>query len=354
VVKPYRWDSSEDCSSLSESRLILGRFLSDLSWFVTTSFLKKVSFGIRSVQNKIVYHVMENNTDIIDPSLIDVVNFKSEKGSIVPVVSLFDMFCDYDGEEDEAPPMPSNQIEGLRRSKRRNVQPKRYIGSSVEKLEVGTFRTRPYKRGAYVIEEYDGKSGEKVGDAAGEIPSKYLSKKNGVAAGVLTLEPCNMTTISSDVEVDDNVTLGHYYSFCKEKPARRRIHGSDDMDFETKWEGIRFKKGAQTKRYHSICLTNRSHVQEEGGRTLNADAHKEVIDTYMKNLDSLPAEEEPTINEETNKLEQKEEEKVSKSDDEEENPDDLSAIWEEMDTAMAASCLLDGTEVCDYCFYLYL
>ncbi|AES78270.2 chromatin remodeling complex subunit [Medicago truncatula] len=300
VVKPYRWDSSEDCSSLSESRLILGRFLSDLSWFVTTSFLKKVSFSIRSVQNKIFYHVMGNDADIINPSLLNVVNFKSEKGSIVPVVSLFDMFCDYDGEEDEALPMLSNQIEGLRRSKRRNVQPKRYIGSSVEKLEVGTFRMRPYKIGCYLIEDEN----------------------------------------SSDLEVDDNVTLGHYYSFCKEKPTKRRLHGSDDMDFETKWEGIRFKKGAQTKRNHSICLTNRSHVQE-GGRTLNVDAKKEIIDTYMKNLDSLRAEEEPTIDEETNKLE---EEKVSKSDDGEENPDDLSAIWEEMDTAMAASCLLDGTE----------
>jgi hypothetical protein len=69
-----------------------------------------------------------------------------------------------------------------------------------------------------------------------------------------------------------------------------------------------------------------------------------MIDTYMKNYDSLPTEEELTINEETSKLEQKEEENVSKSVDEEENHDDL---WAEMETALISSNLLDGTEVCD-------
>jgi len=104
-----------------------------------------------------------------------------------------------------------------------------------------------------------------------------------------------------------------------------------------------------------MCLSDKSHVQKEqdnkGDRTLNVDAHKEIIDTYMKNLDSLPTEEEPTINKETNKLV---EEKVSKSDDEEENHDDLSATWEEIDTALIASGLLDGTEVCGNIFFLYL
>jgi len=75
------------------------------------------------------------------------------------------------------------------------------------------------------LEEYDGKSGEKVADVVG---------KNSVVVGVLNLEPCNIATISSDVEVDDTVTLRHSYSFCREKPTKRRFHGSDDMNFETK------------------------------------------------------------------------------------------------------------------------
>ncbi|PNX66957.1 DNA repair and recombination RAD54-like protein [Trifolium pratense] len=130
-----------------------------------------------------------------------------------------------------------------------------------------------------------------------------------------------------------------------------RFNGLDDMDFEGKWEGIHLKKRAQTKRLHSI-FASRNHVHEEqdhkGGRSLNLDACKEMVDTYMKNFDSLPTEEDPTINEETSKLEQKEEQNVSKSDDdeenvsisnnEEENPEDLNYLWAELHTN------LDGTE----------
>ncbi|WJX38509.1 DNA repair and recombination protein RAD54-like protein [Trifolium repens] len=313
-VKPYRWDSSEDCSSLSHSRLLIGKFLSDLSWFVTTSFLKKVSFRIRSGQNKIVYQVKGNDTDIVSPFLIDVVNFKSKEGSVVPIVSEFDLFHDYDGKEDEASSVPSNEMEDLRRSKRKTVHPERYVGFDVEKLEVGNFRTWPYKRSSYVIDDENSSSDSEEEDDV------------------------------NNVEVDDRVSLGDYYSFGREKRKRMRFNGSDDIDFESKMEGIHLKKGAQTKRYNSI-FTSRNHVHEEqdrkGGRSLNADARKEMIDTYMKNFDSLPTEEELTINEETSKLEEKEEENVSKSVDEEENHDDL---WAEMETALISSNLLDGTE----------
>ncbi|KAK7379409.1 hypothetical protein VNO80_04868 [Phaseolus coccineus] len=37
----YRWESSEDCSKLLHTKLILGKFGSDLSWLVVTSALKK-------------------------------------------------------------------------------------------------------------------------------------------------------------------------------------------------------------------------------------------------------------------------------------------------------------------------
>jgi DNA repair and recombination RAD54-like protein len=183
----------------------------------------------------------------------------------------------------------------------------------------------------------------------------HLSKND---VDELNLEPCNIqTTMSNDAKIDDRVSLGDYYSFGKEKLKRKRFHDSDDIDFESKWEGIHFKKGSQTKRHHSI-FTSREHVGDEqdhkGGRSLNVDACKEMIDTYMKNFDSLPTEEEPTIMEETSKLEQKVEENVLKIEDEEEDPDDLAGLWEEMDTALISSNLLDGTEVCDNCLYFSL
>ncbi|WJX38511.1 DNA repair and recombination protein RAD54-like protein [Trifolium repens] len=343
-VKPYRWDSSEDCSSLSQSRLLFGKFLSDLSWFITTSFLKKVSFRIRSAQNKIVYQVKGNDTNIVSPFLIDVVSFKSKEGTVVPIVSEFDLFHDYDGKEDEASSVPSNEMEDLRRSKRRTVQPERYVGFDVEKLEVGNFRTWPYKRPNYVIDD-ENSSSDSEEDDENSSKDDHLSKND---VNELNLEPCIIqSTMSNDVEIDDRVSLADYYSFGKEKLKRKRFHDSDDMDFESKWEGIHFKKGAQTKSYHSI-FTSREHVHEEqdhkDGRSLNVDACKEMIDTYMKNFDSLPTEEEPTIMEETSKLDQKVEENVSKIEDEEKDPDDLASLWEEMDTALISSNLLDGTE----------
>ncbi|CAK8566439.1 unnamed protein product [Lathyrus sativus] len=382
-VKPYRWDLSEDCSSLSQSRLIFGKFLSDLSWFVMTSFLKKVSFSIRSFQNKLAYQVMGNDT-VTSPFLIDVVNFKLKNGSLVPIISQFDAFHDYDCEEDEALPMPSNEIGGLRRSKRRNVQPQRYVDCAVEKLEVGSFRTWPYKRGSYVkkndksssdsdSEEDDSESDEKVnkaektsegklGDAkqndhGDEISSKYnhltidIVKAKNNDADALNLVPYNdQSAISCNEEVDDNVTLGRYYSYCRENLKRKQLHhGWDDIDFGNKWEGIRFQKGAQTKRFH---WTNISQIHEQqhhkGSRTSNADASKEIIDTYMKSFDSLPPiEEEKNVNEpwqETIKLEEKEEENVSSDDEEEESPENLAALWQEMDTALTSSYLLNGNE----------
>ncbi|XP_058764637.1 SNF2 domain-containing protein CLASSY 2-like [Vicia villosa] len=391
-VKPYRWDSSEDCSSLSQTRLILGKFLSDLSWFVMTSFLKKVSFSIRSFQNKLVYQVMGNDTDVTSPFLIDVVNFNLKNGSLVPIISQFDAFHDYDGEEDEASPMQTNEIGGLRRSRRRNVQPERYIGCAVEKLAVGNFRTWPYKRGTYVkrndnsssdsdsdsdsnseSEEDDSESDEKVNEAektnevklgdaeqndhGDEISLKYdhltddivEAKNNG--ADVLNSDPCNdQSAISCVKEVDDNATLGRYYSYCREKNLKRKQfdHDLDDIDFGNKWEGICFKNGAQTKRFRWTNINQVHDEQRHKGSRMYADASKEMIDTYMKNFDSLPTEEEKNVNEpwqETSKLEPREEEKTSKSDDEEEeSPENLEALWQEMNTALTSSYLLIGNE----------
>lgn len=38
----YRWDRSVDCSTLPNTKLLLGKFLSDLSWLLVTSSLKQI------------------------------------------------------------------------------------------------------------------------------------------------------------------------------------------------------------------------------------------------------------------------------------------------------------------------
>ncbi|PNX70365.1 DNA repair and recombination RAD54-like protein, partial [Trifolium pratense] len=146
----------------------------------------------------------------------------------------------------------------------KTVQPKRYVGCDVEKLEVGNFRTWPYKRPTYVTDDENSSDSEEDDGKSDENSSKndHLTTND---ANELNLDPCSIQTTMSninDVEVDDRVSLGDFYSFGKEILKRKRFHGSDDMDFENKWEGIHFKNGAQTKRYHSI-FTSREHLHEE-------------------------------------------------------------------------------------------
>lgn len=145
---PHRWDSSMDCSSVLQTKLLLGKFLSDISWLIIASFLKKVSFDVRSVDNKIVYQVLGG--DAITDSHINVVNFKVDNNGLVqPVVAQVDTSATkkigytHDSPEDEAP--LSCNVEGLRRSKRRHIQPERYLGCDVSELDVGPVRARPYK-----------------------------------------------------------------------------------------------------------------------------------------------------------------------------------------------------------------
>jgi len=255
-VNLYGWDSSEDCSSLPQSRLLFGKFLSDLSWFVTASSLKKVSYVIRSVQNKIVYEVMGNDPNISGP--MNVLNFKS---------------CD------------------------------------------------------------DGKSGPKVNKE-----NQLTDAKEKNAVDVLNHE----SPLACDEEGGYNVSSGHVNNFCTKKLKRRRLC-KEHMHLITLWEAIQSKEGVQKKTTNSI--DDHEEQDHKGGRTLNAGSCEEVIDAYMDNFDSLPTEEDPTISEET-QFEQ-EKENVSESSDEVENPDDLADIWKEMDTALASSYLLDGNEVCD-------
>ncbi|GAU29410.1 hypothetical protein TSUD_149800 [Trifolium subterraneum] len=147
-----------------------------------------------------------------------------------------------------------------------------------------------------------------------------------------------------DARINSIQRQPHEYDQCSCQFYVNLYDGQGSLGTELKTLDKEFKSGAKTKRYRSL-FTSRNGVPEEqvhkDGTSLNADARKEIIDTYMKNFDSLPTEEEPVINEETSKLDQKVEENVSESDDVEENHDDL---WAEFDIALMSSNLLDGTE----------
>ncbi|XP_028778820.1 SNF2 domain-containing protein CLASSY 1 [Neltuma alba] len=144
----YRWDLSEDCFEARKTKLFLGKFLSDVSWLVVASVLKQVSFCIRSVESKIVYQILgrECSSSSLNYNSLKHVNFRVDNGMSVPIIS--QVFPSDNNKvdqtkvtyEDEISPI--SHIEGLRRSKRRNIEPERYLGyDDVSKLDFGHVRT---------------------------------------------------------------------------------------------------------------------------------------------------------------------------------------------------------------------
>lgn len=129
----YRWSSSEDSSSVQKFRLYTGRLCTDLSWLIATSVLKRTAFNIRSIKNFLVYEIAEYNPDKAceldaPPSVSHTVNFKLENDIVTPFVTRVDPAALEEGPEGrELGFLASYDPSELRRSKRRNVQPERYL-----------------------------------------------------------------------------------------------------------------------------------------------------------------------------------------------------------------------------------
>ncbi|XP_025667480.1 SNF2 domain-containing protein CLASSY 1 isoform X1 [Arachis hypogaea] len=438
----YRWTSTEDCSRIPQTRLLLGKFLPDISWLIATSVLKKVSFFIRSVENKLVYEVLSN--DIVIPpfhteSHINVVNFKLEKDMLIPIVSQVIVSrterVDYEHQEsheDEVSPSSYN-VQGLRRSKRRHVQPDRYLGcNSAPELNIGTIRTRPYKLGTWeqVDEDHElsmplsslfglkqisqdqdldsspkeskvngcqeiivynrrAKAKEaKPGDADRDIqlnelaiiphptlkhhklndmtcrigkhepdetPSKYShlvnsTKQKRNSVNLLNFNPDNVLAQLEEVEKSDGFSSRcHYtYSYSTSKFQRKALRDLDDMNLAPKWEGIHSSKGAQDRRYRPAFSRNR-HPDEERtykDRTLNATAYKELINSYLKNINTKPTKEEMPISDQWKQFQDSrsvgktKEIKISNTD-YAEDTSELDSLWREMEVSLASSYIED-------------
>ncbi|KAI9110713.1 hypothetical protein K1719_018151 [Acacia pycnantha] len=144
----YRWDLPEDCFKARETKLFAGKFFSDFSWLVVASALKQVSFCVRSVEGKIVYQILgcEHSSSSLNYTSLKHVNFRLDNGMLTPFVSHVNPSDnnkagqEKDAYEDEI--SPGSCIEGLRRSKRRNIEPERYLGyDDVSKLNFGHVQT---------------------------------------------------------------------------------------------------------------------------------------------------------------------------------------------------------------------
>ncbi|QCE01379.1 SNF2 domain-containing protein CLASSY 2-like [Vigna unguiculata] len=444
----YRWASSEDCSMISHTKLLLGKVLCDLSWLVVTSVVKRISFCVRCLEEKLVYQILGRDTDstsLNQDSYIDVVNFKTESGVLVPFVSQVPTVITkqidnvHECHEDQLLLLPYN-VEGLRRSKRRNVQPERYIGSVnvSSEIDVGSFRNRPpvkidtwkeqddeelhiplaclfglvknspegvnenhekkastcrelvmYKRRMNTNQEI--KSGEnyqnedqnrlaivplpdqvdpllvehcddlddKVTRSYGHESPEHYSKYYDLTSApkkskkkddnLLAFETQNHPAESDDVEKADDLSLRYHYSYGVPKSKRKNLSGLDDIvDLGNKWEGIRSNKEAQKKKFHASYSRSRDHGEEKRynykDRTLNAAAYKDLINSYLKNINTISTQEEPSITDQwkeintTSSIGQKTEtENPDEEDAEEESEMDM--LWRELEVSLASSYL---------------
>ncbi|XP_042497125.1 SNF2 domain-containing protein CLASSY 1-like [Macadamia integrifolia] len=136
----HRWSYSQDCPSAVESKLFRGQFSSDISWLLVTSIWKGLKFDLRSVQSKIVYQILYGDDHDVcssDTANNVAINFQMDNGIIRPFTRTFipvDTFVS--GSSIEACPVHDLQEDDslqlydpmeLRRSKRRNVQPERFV-----------------------------------------------------------------------------------------------------------------------------------------------------------------------------------------------------------------------------------
>ena len=177
----------------------------------------------------------------------------------------------------------------------------------------------------------------------------------------------SLSSILGDAEKVDEFSSRCYCSYSAPKLHRKNSVDPDDMDIEPRWEGINFKKRVQEKKYHSSSTYSRSrNLDEERAykdRTLNAATYKEMIDSYLRNINKMQTEEEPTIRDQwmgTSNCEQKKEKGTSQGKDEEEMSE-TDMLWREMEMSMASSYLLEETKVKHllphsllHIFYFYL
>ncbi|XP_059457870.1 SNF2 domain-containing protein CLASSY 1-like [Corylus avellana] len=399
----YRWAYSENCSELPKTKLFLGKFVSELSWLLVASLFKQIAFDVRSVKNKIVYQILGADDDsctLDSGNYLNAVNFRVENDILLPTVVQFfpaDAIEAGPASEMQEAGSPSYDLTGLRRSKRRNVQPERFLGcDSASEIDVGFVRTRPYKIEQWKDDEMllplaclfgnHATSSEVQNEVEQKIYSrsknpckdllvcKSKSKSREVKSSIASqIEHKNQLAIVPLPDESDPIAFEHYHHHAKSrrnyedditeisskyyyidstpKAQTKKISGLEDMDFEGGWEGKASEREVQRKRHHSV-YTKRDIPSEERTyqkRSLSFGAYKDMINSFLKNMDTTVKKDEPQIIDqwkkctETNSLDQSTGLEPPPDEDEGEISE-TDMLWKEMELAMASSYLFEDNE----------
>ncbi|XP_050209974.1 SNF2 domain-containing protein CLASSY 2-like [Mercurialis annua] len=387
----YRWQFSQDCSNVQRTKLFIGKFCSDITWLLVASVFAQFAFDVRSVQNKIVYQILgndENCSSLKSNNQLKALSFRVENDILTPLVlhfspdevSKLEPVSDIHGEDSDE----LYSVTNLRRSKRRNVQPDRFLGCDLP-ADVGWVRCMPYTPDKWKEEEMflplsllfgqnADSSPEQTEEEIEEPDDIPLSKFKKKSSKVNRREPKNKLAIvpvpaESDPEpseelnspekssrgnlrktIDDN-SFDYYRT--RSSPAARKISSYmlDGMVVETtKWRGRPPKTKFPNWSYRRSAPLKRNDFGEPlryRKTTLSAGAYNKLIRSYMKNIDStISSKEETQVIDQWEEFKAKsrsnqtEKTEPSPTEDEDEESE-TEMLWKEMELCLASTYLLD-------------
>ncbi|KAK7281099.1 hypothetical protein RIF29_08793 [Crotalaria pallida] len=369
---PYRWELSKDCCAVPHTKLLAGKFLSDLAWLAVTSVVKEAAFCVRSLNNKIYYLLMRS----APASAMSSLNFEVNEHGIIPVVTEVNICETLMIEHD-------NGAAGLRRSYRRSVRPKRYLGcnENANELDVGNFQLRPCKIGKWVeekeleplatmplVQEERVASGVELEKEilvyrrrrkgkevmAGAAPSVQEERVNsGVALEkeIPAAPSVREERVAGGGELEKEILVYRRRRKGKLQSNKRwEASGVDDLDSEERWEGLNCGKLQSDKRYYSTSSSRaRNHDEEQvrRDRTFGRIAYEQMMESYWKNRNTLPSEQGGNIKDQwKTAMELGQQNKVQTSLDEveEEELSETDRLWREMEDALITDPLAEEME----------
>ncbi|KAL4574974.1 hypothetical protein LXL04_021814 [Taraxacum kok-saghyz] len=405
-INQYRWHLSEDCNSRRIFKLFTGKFSADISWLIVASVFKQLVFDVKSVDNQIVYQILNDDNDNSNSSQT-AVNFKLQIDTSTPFIIPFT--------KSEVDNKPVNVVDdstfdliALRRSKRRNIQPDRYLGDDdVSETEIdisryGLYRPNSskyeevpvafsiqddhsfkdenkleYFRKVYKEEGYLGKQNDtsKSKEVRTEVPYKqdprdHNSHKNKHRHSSDSESRSSRPYIYADSykpgeEVPDvNIKdiWAKYFSMqasSSSSKVYKNKYKAPQMDYDSLggglWKGKVVNKRGRMKRGSSgkeSIYDSRTSMK----KSVCASIYRELMSRCMRNIDRSIEIEQPAVIDQWKqfqigqKLEERENHQVPKKEEDDEEEEEmteekeLEMLWKEMELALATTYLMEETE----------
>lgn len=405
----YRWSTSEDCSSLLKYKLFTGKFCSDLTWLVVASAIKQTTFDVRSVENQLVYEVLgiDGGTNVSGCESYSV-NFKLDNGILSPIIlKYFPGVGKRTGEKTHtnAPLCPCEPMD-LRRSKRRFVQPDRYLGCDVPEFDVETPRIGGRKMCKW---EYDDdeceemplalsiqadhkyqkhdenenrdfsfeRRSDKIIRVCGSGNKSTVSRKSESLPArekkqsdqsQLALVPLSISSEGKSILRELDASYGENpedhsgniadliskYLYENGSTAKGRKKKTSELNFTRKEHGFMVQRlPRKTYKRNAFCVRSEwesiYNMKPSGKKSFSAAACRELLTRCMENIDATINMEQPPIIDQwkefkSTKFENQKETNDKAEENHEEEISEIDMLWKEMELALASCYFLDDGE----------